>query len=140
MTVCFPKRGSYIETICKIIYKHGALTVDEGIAIHQILGKHRTSTRAIYMDAIKYDYLIKTGDKFHLTERLIWYYDGCAIDSLPRKKKEVTPARTPAPFKPMEVQKRDELQTLTPKIQAISPDYIFSFYYRHMISGEILSC
>ena len=33
-----------------------------------------------------------------------------------------------------------ELQTLTPKIQAISPDYIFSFYYRHMISGEILSC
>lgn len=33
-----------------------------------------------------------------------------------------------------------ELETLAPRIQALAPDYIFSFYYRHMISAPILAC
>ena len=33
-----------------------------------------------------------------------------------------------------------ELSTLIPKLQALSPDYIFSFYYRYMIPAEILAC
>ena len=33
-----------------------------------------------------------------------------------------------------------ELENLVPKIQALAPDYIFSFYYRHMISAPILAC
>jgi methionyl-tRNA formyltransferase len=33
-----------------------------------------------------------------------------------------------------------ELIALTPKIQEIHPDYLFSFYYRYMIPGEILAC
>ena len=33
-----------------------------------------------------------------------------------------------------------ELNDLTPKLQALSPDYIFSFYYRHMIPAQILAC
>jgi methionyl-tRNA formyltransferase len=34
----------------------------------------------------------------------------------------------------------NELVDLAPKIQALAPDYIFSFYYRYMISGQILAC
>jgi methionyl-tRNA formyltransferase len=34
----------------------------------------------------------------------------------------------------------NELSNLTPKIQALSPDYIFSFYYRHMIPAQLLAC
>ena len=33
-----------------------------------------------------------------------------------------------------------ELNDLTPKLAALSPDYIFSFYYRHMIPAQILAC
>ena len=33
-----------------------------------------------------------------------------------------------------------ELVELTPKIQALAPDYIFSFYYRFMIPAQILAC
>jgi methionyl-tRNA formyltransferase len=32
------------------------------------------------------------------------------------------------------------LSGIIPKIAALSPDYIFSFYYRHMIPAELLSC
>ena len=32
-----------------------------------------------------------------------------------------------------------QLTELIPKLQAIAPDYIFSFYYRHMIPAEILA-
>jgi methionyl-tRNA formyltransferase len=34
----------------------------------------------------------------------------------------------------------NELVDLAPKIQALAPDYIFSFYYRYMISAQILAC
>ena len=34
----------------------------------------------------------------------------------------------------------DELIYLIPKLQKLSPDYIFSFYYRHMIPAQILAC
>ena len=33
-----------------------------------------------------------------------------------------------------------ELNHLIPQLQAIAPDYIFSFYYRNMIPAEILAC
>ncbi|QWD78407.1 formyltransferase [Polynucleobacter sp. MWH-Svant-W18] len=33
-----------------------------------------------------------------------------------------------------------KLNDLIPKLQALSPDYIFSFYYRHMIPAQILAC
>ena len=33
-----------------------------------------------------------------------------------------------------------ELVDLAPKLQALAPDYIFSFYYRHMIPAPILAC
>lgn len=33
-----------------------------------------------------------------------------------------------------------ELPDLIPKLQALAPDYIFSFYYRHMIPAQILAC
>jgi methionyl-tRNA formyltransferase len=34
----------------------------------------------------------------------------------------------------------NQLLELIPKLQSLSPDYIFSFYYRHMIPADILSC
>lgn len=34
----------------------------------------------------------------------------------------------------------NELSTLIPKLQQIAPDYLFSFYYRHMIPAEVLAC
>ena len=33
-----------------------------------------------------------------------------------------------------------ELVGLVPKIQKLAPDYLFSFYYRHMIPAELLAC
>ena len=33
-----------------------------------------------------------------------------------------------------------ELHDLTPQLEALSPDYIFSLYYRHMIPAQILAC
>ena len=36
--------------------------------------------------------------------------------------------------------KADELIDLVPKLQAIAPDYIFSFYYRYMLPEQILAC
>jgi methionyl-tRNA formyltransferase len=33
-----------------------------------------------------------------------------------------------------------ELPSLIPQLQALHPDYIFSFYYRNMIPAEILAC
>ena len=33
-----------------------------------------------------------------------------------------------------------ELVDLAPELQALAPDYIFSFYYRHMIPAQILAC
>jgi methionyl-tRNA formyltransferase len=33
-----------------------------------------------------------------------------------------------------------ELINLVPQLQALAPDYIFSFYYRHMIPAQILEC
>ena len=36
--------------------------------------------------------------------------------------------------------KADELIDLIPKIQALAPNYIFSFYYRFMIPEQILKC
>ncbi|MBU3577057.1 formyltransferase [Polynucleobacter sp. UK-Kesae-W10] len=32
------------------------------------------------------------------------------------------------------------LSDLIPKLQALAPDYLFSFYYRHMIPAQILAC
>jgi methionyl-tRNA formyltransferase len=34
----------------------------------------------------------------------------------------------------------NELKDFIPKLEALSPDYIFSFYYRHMIPAQILAC
>ena len=34
----------------------------------------------------------------------------------------------------------NELVVITPKITALAPDYIFSFYYRYMIPAPILAC
>ncbi|WP_114638194.1 formyltransferase [Polynucleobacter necessarius] len=34
----------------------------------------------------------------------------------------------------------NELPDLIPKLQALAPDYIFSFYYRYMIPAQILAC
>ena len=34
----------------------------------------------------------------------------------------------------------DELVGFIPKLQSLAPDYIFSFYYRHMIPAQILAC
>ncbi|QWD72837.1 formyltransferase [Polynucleobacter sp. MG-5-Ahmo-C2] len=34
----------------------------------------------------------------------------------------------------------NDLDALIPKLQALAPDYIFSFYYRHMIPAQILAC
>ena len=36
--------------------------------------------------------------------------------------------------------KANELVSLIPKIQALAPDYIFSFYYRFMIPAQVLAC
>lgn len=33
-----------------------------------------------------------------------------------------------------------ELTGLIPRIQKLAPDYLFSFYYRHMIPSELLAC
>ena len=33
-----------------------------------------------------------------------------------------------------------ELKSLIPRITALAPDYLFSFYYRHMIPAELLAC
>jgi methionyl-tRNA formyltransferase len=33
-----------------------------------------------------------------------------------------------------------ELDQLIPQLQALAPDYLFSFYYRHMIPAQILAC
>ena len=33
-----------------------------------------------------------------------------------------------------------ELVNLIPQLQTLAPDYIFSFYYRHMIPAQILAC
>ena len=33
-----------------------------------------------------------------------------------------------------------DLNNLIPELQALKPDYIFSFYYRHMIPAQILAC
>ena len=34
----------------------------------------------------------------------------------------------------------NELMDLIPRIQKLAPDYLFSFYYRHMIPAELLAC
>ena len=34
----------------------------------------------------------------------------------------------------------NELVYLIPQLQSLAPDYIFSFYYRHMIAAELLAC
>jgi methionyl-tRNA formyltransferase len=34
----------------------------------------------------------------------------------------------------------NELMDLIPRIQKLEPDYLFSFYYRHMIPAELLAC
>jgi methionyl-tRNA formyltransferase len=34
----------------------------------------------------------------------------------------------------------NQLMDLVPQIQKLAPDYLFSFYYRHMIPAEILAC
>lgn len=34
----------------------------------------------------------------------------------------------------------NQLMGLLPQIQALAPDYLFSFYYRHMIPAELLAC
>ncbi len=34
----------------------------------------------------------------------------------------------------------DQLLGLMPQIQTLAPDYLFSFYYRYMIPGEMLAC
>ena len=34
----------------------------------------------------------------------------------------------------------NHLMDLIPQIQKLSPDYLFSFYYRHMIPAELLAC
>ncbi|QWE16054.1 formyltransferase [Polynucleobacter sp. AP-Nino-20-G2] len=34
----------------------------------------------------------------------------------------------------------NQLLDLIPQIQRLSPDYLFSFYYRHMIPAELLAC
>jgi methionyl-tRNA formyltransferase len=34
----------------------------------------------------------------------------------------------------------NELIGLVPQLQALAPDYIFSFYYRYMIPAQILAC
>ena len=34
----------------------------------------------------------------------------------------------------------NELVDLIPRIQKLAPDYLFSFYYRHMIPAELLAC
>ena len=34
----------------------------------------------------------------------------------------------------------NQLIDLIPKIQKLAPDYLFSFYYRHMIPAELLAC
>jgi methionyl-tRNA formyltransferase len=33
-----------------------------------------------------------------------------------------------------------DLSDLIPQLQALAPDYLFSFYYRHMIPAQILAC
>jgi methionyl-tRNA formyltransferase len=34
----------------------------------------------------------------------------------------------------------NQLMDLVPRIQNLAPDYLFSFYYRHMIPAELLAC
>ena len=34
----------------------------------------------------------------------------------------------------------NQLMDLVPEIQKLAPDYLFSFYYRHMIPAELLAC
>jgi methionyl-tRNA formyltransferase len=34
----------------------------------------------------------------------------------------------------------NQLMDLVPQIQKLAPDYLFSFYYRHMIPAELLAC
>jgi len=34
----------------------------------------------------------------------------------------------------------NQLMDLTPQLQKLTPDYLFSFYYRHMIPAELLAC
>ena len=34
----------------------------------------------------------------------------------------------------------NQLLDLVPRIQQLAPDYLFSFYYRHMIPAELLAC
>ena len=34
----------------------------------------------------------------------------------------------------------NQLMGLIPQIQTLAPDYLFSFYYRHMIPAELLAC
>jgi len=34
----------------------------------------------------------------------------------------------------------NQLMDLVPQIQKLAPDYLLSFYYRHMIPAELLAC
>ncbi|MES2585945.1 MAG: formyltransferase [Pseudomonadota bacterium] len=36
--------------------------------------------------------------------------------------------------------KANQLMDLVPQIEKLAPDYLFSFYYRHMIPAELLAC
>jgi hypothetical protein len=72
MSACVrtPKRDSYGETACKVLFQHGALTLDEAISIHGNMGDTRSDTLEVYRKAMQYDFIFEKFNRYYLAPYL----------------------------------------------------------------------
>jgi hypothetical protein len=72
MSACVrtPKRDSYGETACKVLFQRGALTLDEAISIHGNMGDTRSDTLEVYRKAMQYDFIFEKFNRYYLAPYL----------------------------------------------------------------------
>ncbi len=98
-----PRRTLAAWKLIEALQAHGALSFEEGVQIHRMLGRNRSSTRAVYESAIRNGWIRLSGKRYRLTLSLLdWLASEEAANQLKNSAVVLPPYRPP--FKPLSVQ------------------------------------
>ncbi len=71
----FPKRTQDAWHLIKALHVHGALSFEEGIRIHRLLGRSRSTTKVVYERSVKNGWIHLIEGKYFLTPTLAMWLE-----------------------------------------------------------------
>ncbi|RJF95013.1 hypothetical protein [Noviherbaspirillum saxi] len=96
-----PKKGTSGRIVIDAIYKHGPMTIEQGLRVHRILATYLSRTREVYKRAVKSGWLTEENGVYSLSASMTEHLNSCSTLERETSSLVLTPPATPREFKPL---------------------------------------